>query len=313
VKPLQFGDPAPRFARIREIESQIADDGFFGRGGMQALQRLFQRFSRNRSPYDGALFPPRAPAPSDVVARPAVLPRYRFTDTTVQIAAIGDIHGRTDLLEKLQPVLDAAAADQDRRLIEIYMGDYVDHAGDPRGVLDYLVARLRLTDRDVICLAGNHEEMLLEAMKNDKFFTRWLRYGGDATMKSYGVSCRDAMHDPQAARMRLAASLPPEHLQFLQNLRPSYSRGGFFFAHAGIRPGVPVHEQVSRDLLWIREPFLSNPTPFGATVVHGHTPNQAAVLRSNRIGIDTGAYLTGRLTCLLINSETIQLHDTGAS
>ncbi len=279
---------------------------------MSTFHNLLRHLSRDQPKRDVTRF--EASAPRAEASSPPVLDiqRYKFSDPTVQIAAVGDIHGRIDLLSTLQPTLDRAADDPARRLIEIYLGDFIDHAGDSRAVIDYLIARRARSDRVVVCLAGNHEEMLLSALDHDSFFPKWLRYGGAATLKSYGLSPHDALRNPSAARAQFAAALPPEHLQFLKNLHFSYQKGGFLFVHAGLRPGVSLDRQVKSDMLWIREPFLSHSAPFGVIAVHGHTPSEAPVLRANRIGIDTGAYLTGRLTCLLINSDRIDIVETGA-
>ncbi|MCW2318642.1 serine/threonine protein phosphatase 1 [Rhodoblastus acidophilus] len=268
---------------------------------MPLLDRLLKRF-RNREDDDAPVAPAAEWRPS--------LPRYAFSNTTVEIAAVGDIHGRIDLLRQLTPELDRAVADPQRRLIEIYLGDYVDHAGDPRAVLDHLIERRKLTDRDVICLVGNHEKMMLSALDGDESFVKWLDYGGAATLKSYGVSLRLASARPSEAREALRAAVPPSHVAFLQNLRESYAESEFFFVHAGVRPGAPIDQQSAKDLLWIREPFLSSFAHFGATVVHGHTPTATVVMRPNRIGLDTGAYRTGVLTAMFLNSDRIRLVDS---
>lgn len=237
-------------------------------------------------------------------------PRYAFSDPSVRIAAIGDTHGRSDLLQRLGLLLDRFAGDPQRRLIEIYLGDYVDRGPNPKGVIDYLIERSARTDRQVICLAGNHETMLLDALEDDEQFLGWLQLGGETTLRSYGVPIGKKRGDVTIARDAMAAALPPAHRQFLASLPTYFAHGGFYFVHAGVRPGIQLDQQKSRDLLWIREPFLSTSASFGATVVHGHTPSARPVFRLNRIGIDTGAYQTGLLTCLMITSEGVATTDT---
>ena len=273
---------------------------------MRPVQAFMDRlFGRRRSAYQSpALEEART---SDVAKDAGATRRYVFTNPNLQIAAIGDIHGRIDLLNALQPALEQAAADPGRRLVEVYLGDYIDYEGDPKAVIEYLIERMKLRDRDVHCLAGNHERMLLRAMAEADFFPRWLRFGGNATVKSYGISPSEAARDPESARKKLVEAVPPEHVAFLRELPIMYMESGFLFVHAGVRPGVPIESQVEADLLWIREPFLSSPARFGPIVVHGHTPTSEVAFRRNRIGIDTGAYMTGVLTCLKVNSDVVEV------
>lgn len=265
------------------------------------IRRLFE--PSDAAPAGGA--DPAPPSP----AGPAV-PAYSFQDREVRIAAVGDLHGRLDLLERLEPVLDAAAQDPSRRLIEVYLGDYVDRGANPRAVLERLMRRTALTDRTVICLAGNHEHMLLGALERDSDFASWLDFGGQSTLQSYGIPPARAAADLPGTRAALARAIPRSHIDFLTSLPLSFAHGGFFFAHAGARPGVPLEAQTARDLLWIRQPFLGTSANLGAVVVHGHTPTRKAVFRLNRIGIDTGAYQTGILTCLLVTSDGVVPVDT---
>jgi serine/threonine protein phosphatase 1 len=250
------------------------------------------------------------PAASQPIAEPAPMrayfPTYRLSRNDVQIAAIGDIHGRLDLLQKLERRIEQAAS-PDRRLVIVYIGDYVDHAGDAKAVLDHLIVQSARTDREVVCLTGNHEEMFLSALESDSYLVKWLKYGGDATMKAYGISPREATFNPAEGRAALVRAVPPEHVEFLRGLRPYYDAGEFFFVHAGLRPGKPFNEQRSMDMLWIREPFLSSMTNYGKVIVHGHTPTLEPDMRINRIGIDTGGYRTGVLSAVLISSTGVQL------
>lgn len=238
------------------------------------------------------------------------LPTYKFSDKTVTIAAFGDIHGRVDLLIKLGITLDKAAQALERSLIEVYLGDYVDRGANSKGVIDYLIARSSLTDRRIVCLAGNHEQMMVAALETDEDFKKWLGFGGESTLLSYGVSPTGAGKNTARKRAEFIQAVPQSHVEFLRALPTSYHHAEFFFAHAGVHPKRSLSEQKDEDLMWIRNPFLTSFADFGATIVHGHTPGQKPVFRSNRIGIDTGAYRTGILTCLLITSEKISILDT---
>ena len=226
------------------------------------------------------------------------------------MAAIGDLHGRIDLLNRLKPELDRKALDPARRLVEIYLGDFVDRGSNPKAVLDHLIERRKLTDRTVVCLAGNHEEMLLAALDDDAHFKTWLGFGGESTLMSYGLSPRTTRGSTASLRAALRAAMPQAHVDFLRSLSLFYRHREFFFVHAGVRPGAPLESQGSRDLLWIRDPFLKSTANLGAVVVHGHTPTADVVFRPNRIGVDTGAYRTGVLTCLFISSTGIACADT---
>jgi serine/threonine protein phosphatase 1 len=244
--------------------------------------------------------PTTAGAPTTAIA---------LAETDLCIAAIGDLHGRSDLLAQMMVQLDRLAAIETIRLVEVYLGDYVDRGADSRGVLDALIARQRLTDRKVVCLAGNHEAMLISATRSDDDFVRWMEYGGQSTLRSYGVQQPRTAREVTAARSALNAAIPREHLDFLNGLDLFYQHDGFFFAHAGVRPGVPLAQQSERDLLWIRDAFLNSTASFGAVVVHGHTPQARPVLRHNRISIDTGAYQTGMLICAVISSHGVRFLD----
>jgi serine/threonine protein phosphatase 1 len=237
--------------------------------------------------------------------------QYKFPDPAIRIACVGDLHGRIDLLEQLARRLDDFVNDDARRLVEVYVGDYVDHAGDAKSVIDFLLARQARTDRDVVCLRGNHEQMLLAALDGDKAFLRWLEFGGFPTMLAYGVAPADAKRSPAEARRRLREAIPSAHFQFLDGLKLMHRVDDFIFVHAGVRPGVPLDRQSTQDLLWIRDNFLNANDDFGAIVVHGHTPTARPALRRNRIGLDTGAYFSGRLTSVLLTSEETTVVTTG--
>jgi len=244
---------------------------------------------------------------------PTASQRYRFSDTSVRIAAIGDLHGRIDLVHQLAPQLDQLAQDPDRRLIEVYLGDYIDRGPRSNAIIEYLMQRSQLTDRTVICLLGNHEQALLAGLESDRGFERWIEFGGRPTIASYGVALSPSIEGTKRVREAFASSFPAEHADFLKSLRLHYSHAEFLFVHAGLRPGVPLAEQKVNDLLWIRDSFLRSHANFGAIVVHGHSPTVHPEFRPNRIGIDTGAYYSSTLTCLLVTSGEVSVLQTGAS
>jgi serine/threonine protein phosphatase 1 len=232
----------------------------------------------------------RAGRKRDGVAYPAI-------DAKTVIYAIGDIHGRADLLSQVHEAIerDWRARPAERRL-EIYLGDYVDRGPDSAGVIAML--RARATQRNVMALSGNHEAVLLQFLDGRVTDRAWLDWGGAATALSYGVNpSREAILSAAVAR-----AVPLEDIRFLKALRPSFRYGPYFFAHAGVLPSRTLEEQMPDDLLWIRRPFLDHTGPFGAVVVHGHTPNAEPEFRPNRINLDTGAYATHRLSCLRIDS-----------
>lgn len=214
------------------------------------------------------------------------------------VYAVGDIHGRYDLtlglLEKIW-----ADADSDRQNVLIFLGDYVDRGPASMQVVDYLSKLIR-PGWQIVKLIGNHEYSLLEYLKNPEIYAVWRTYGGAETLLSYGVKppmFSDAEEIGRAHR-EFAEKLPREHFLFLSGLSASYEVGDYFFVHAGVRPNVRLDEQVAEDLLWIRDDFLISDQDFGKVVVHGHTPAEKPIVRSNRIGIDTGAYATGQLTAV---------------
>lgn len=225
----------------------------------------------------------------------------------VRIYAISDIHGCTHLLEPMLRVIDAdLARSKPRHAIEVFLGDYIDRGPDARSTLDVLVKRSQRAN--TVFLKGNHEALLATALRSPELLDDWLRVGGAQTLTSYGVSLPYSTPEQEervALLRQFARALPPDHVEFLRNLRPSFTCGDFFFVHAGIRPGVPLSEQRETDLLWIREEFLQSDERFSKYIVHGHTPVRNAQLLSNRANIDTGAYATGNLTLMSIQGTSM--------
>jgi serine/threonine protein phosphatase 1 len=222
----------------------------------------------------------------------------------VCVYAVGDIHGRVDLLSELHRLIaeDASLLTPGTDKLVVYVGDYVDRGMESRQVVDLLLDR-PLPGFSAIHLLGNHDAWLLSFLVDAQIGQTWLRYGGDATLHSYGVSVglqRDDARVYDKLQAELRERVPRRHVDFLQNLELSYETGDFLFVHAGVRPTLPLDRQNAEDLLWIREPFLSWRRDLDKVVVHGHTVGVDPIVRNNRIGIDTGACWTGCLTCLVL-------------
>lgn len=220
--------------------------------------------------------------------------------------AIGDVHGRLDLLEGLlrQIEADHRARGGEVAPLLVFLGDLIDRGPQSREVVDKVVGGALAGFRTVV-LAGNHEEVLVRLLDGEEdLLPEWLRFGGEECLRSYGVDPLALLALPEhAALQQLRAAVPSEHRRFLRNLADTFCFGDYLFVHAGIRPGIPIESQSGVDLRWIRQPFLGDRRDHGLMVVHGHTINERIDERSNRIGIDTGAYHFGVLTALGIEGE----------
>ncbi|HSU06330.1 MAG TPA: metallophosphoesterase family protein [Acetobacteraceae bacterium] len=231
----------------------------------------------------------------DFVPAPARLP------SNMRVYAVGDVHGCLDRLIAIHS--DIAADLAERPVAEpllIHMGDYVDRGTDSAGVVALLAGADHPLSGRVVNLMGNHEDLLLSAVERHSAESAqlWLINGGANSLHSWGIP----RTTPPA---EWADRVPPEHLSFVRGLALSHAAGGYVFVHAGVRPGSPLGQQSRHDLLWIREPFLSSATDFGAVIVHGHTPRLRPELRRNRIGIDTGAVMGGALTCAVLEADRV--------
>ena len=231
------------------------------------------------------------------------------TPADTVVYAIGDIHGRLDLLDRIQRQIadDAMKREASRRQV-VYLGDYVSRGPDSAGVVDRVREWLP-EGFERITLKGNHEDLLLRFLDGEIDTGRhWLDYGGLEAMSAYGVGIadRDARDDASVIALGedLAARIPASHLEFFRALQTRHRNGDYFFVHGGVRPGVPLEEQKDRDCLWIRKTFLNSGADHGAMVVHGHSISDEPELRHNRIGIDTGAYRSNVLTCLVLAGAT---------
>lgn len=239
---------------------------------------------------------------------PTRKPRRPRTPVGVRIYAVGDIHGRADLLEDALKRIDTDLANNPTSVsVEVFLGDYIDRGPESRRVLDQLVARKRT--HQTVFLKGNHETFLMDFIVDPTILGAWERLGGLQTLMSYGVV--PSINSDRFSQVRLAAdldrTLPESHRVFLAALKSSFTCGDFFFVHAGVRPGIPLAKQKEEDLLWIRDDFLVCEDDFSKIIVHGHTPVRQPDIRPNRINIDTGAYVTGQLTCLRLEDEEIGL------
>lgn len=187
----------------------------------------------------------------------------------------------------------------------VFVGDYVDRGADSSGVIERLLSGMP-EGFDVRCLMGNHEAMLLKFLEQPETLDHWLINGAEETLASYGVEVPGSgasANDQLTCRDHFAAALPSAHLAFLKSLELHVSFGGYLFVHAGIRPGVALEDHTRNDFLWIREGFVDSDADLGTVVVHGHTSGLEPVVRPNRIGIDTGAFVYGRLTALRLMGQ----------
>ncbi|MCH8917687.1 MAG: serine/threonine protein phosphatase [Alphaproteobacteria bacterium] len=223
-----------------------------------------------------------------------------------RVYAVGDIHGRADLLGRLHDLIRADAAPfHDRRLAMVYLGDYIDRGPSSREVLDILVTS-SLPGFETIHLKGNHEDLALGFLDDAQIGLDWTLMGGDATLMSYGAADGRRLRgsvDFATIQEKFHGKLPTAHLEFLRNLGSFHVEGDYLFVHAGVRPGRPMEDQDEMDLIWIRGDFLQSTEDHGRMVVHGHSITHEPEIRPNRIGIDTGAYATGRLTCLVLDGD----------
>jgi serine/threonine protein phosphatase 1 len=230
----------------------------------------------------------------------------RVPDGTL-VYAVGDVHGRADLLEKMHAAIlkDALDVPAERKVV-VYLGDYVDRGPHSKKVVDLLLER-PLAGFERVHLMGNHEAFLIEFLNDLEAGPGWFFNGGLATLASYGVKI--GKHDElsydvlQRVQEEFRSKVPATHLAFFRALEFSRTEGDFFFVHAGIRPGEPLDNQTDEDMLWIREEFLGSAEDYGKVIVHGHTITWEPEVKPNRIGIDTGAFASGVLTALVLEGR----------
>jgi serine/threonine protein phosphatase 1 len=240
-----------------------------------------------------------------IIGKKSTEPRLR---TGRRVFAIGDIHGRLDLLNVLLKQIANHAARHpvpDNGLI--FLGDYIDRGPDSRGVIERLSALQQVFPGwDLHFLRGNHDNAALEFIENPGRYTAWRSHGAAQTLLSYGVIPPrfEKRRQFEQARDDFVRAIPRAHVKFLDQLKYFHVEDDYLFVHAGIRPGIALADQLPEDLLWIREDFLLHRRRFEKMIVHGHTPAPSPIVLSNRICVDTGAHATGHLTALILDSES---------
>jgi serine/threonine protein phosphatase 1 len=233
-------------------------------------------------------------------------PRFRPAPARLapdhRIYAIGDVHG---CLDRLTALHHAIADDLKNRPVPkatlVHLGDYIDRGPDSAGVISWVFSTASPPGiTETVNLLGNHEDMFLAALdsRTREAVTVWHMNGGGASLASWGIG-------PDVDPPDWLARIPPKHIQFIRGLSLTYRAGPYLFVHAGVRPSIALNAQKREDLLWMRWPFLSSTEDFGAVIVHGHTPSAQPEIRGNRIGIDTGAVLGGRLTCAVLEQDRV--------
>ena len=238
----------------------------------------------------------------------------RSTTSGALVYAVGDIHGRDDLLGVLlRQIEDDFARSGAESGVLVFLGDYVDRGPNPRAVIEQLVS-YRPPQLRVYCLKGNHEQAFVQFLEEGTGGEAWVVNGGGETLVSYGVTpparglpSEEAETAWKAARQSLVRAIPPRHAAFLKGLQLWLAIGDYVFVHAGVRPGAPLDQQFERDLLWIRKDFLNARRPSEKVIVHGHTPEAAPFLGRWRIGLDTGAYATGLLSAVRLQGTDRQI------
>ena len=223
----------------------------------------------------------------------------------IRLYVIGDVHGRDDLLDVLCAAIEKDMTEKPcERANIVFLGDYIDRGPRSAEVVERIVSGM--TPAPVVALRGNHEAILLQFLEDANVLDSWRRYGAMETLLSYGVDVKEVLRGRrfEAARIELLEKLPSAHRRFFENTKLSWSLGDYFFCHAGCRPNVPLARQQEGDLLWIREEFLDFTGSWDKVIVHGHTPAPEPEALPHRINLDTGAYATGRLTCLILEGAT---------
>jgi len=227
------------------------------------------------------------------------------------VYAVGDIHGRRDLLERLMSRIAGHAGDVPRKNALVFLGDYVDRGPQSKAVIDFLL-QLDWPGWEIVTLRGNHDQAVIDFVEDPLTYRGWRGFGAAETLVSYGVKAPIFDDDRAfaAARDEFVDKCPPEHMEFLNSLKLSHVAGDYMFVHAGVRPGIALDQQSAEDLMWIRDDFLSSNAKLDKVIVHGHSPSEKPVLRRNRIGVDTGAYATGCLTAAVLEGENCNFLST---
>lgn len=260
--------------------------------GTLAVRSLYDQIRRRRRPPTASKQAPKADL--DI----------RHLPEGERIYAIGDVHGRADLLRsKFTAIEEHLSRHPVGSHTIVLLGDYIDRGPHSRDVIEAILERRQ--ENRVVALTGNHETLLLDFLSAPQTYPLWAKLGGAETLMSYGVPPPSAHTEEQlrALAATLREAMPAAHLAFLKELPLAFFREGFLFVHAGVRPNVPFDKQSEADLLWIRDDFLDHKGDFGAMIVHGHSRVTHPDIRRNRINIDTGAYISSRLTCLVLDAS----------
>lgn len=220
----------------------------------------------------------------------------------MRVYAVGDIHGQREKLVRLHELIRQDLANRPSQAATlVYLGDYLNQGPDSAGVISELLAARFPPNLRVVNLLGDHERMLLDALDGDRAAaTDWLWAGGRDALPSWGL-------DSDLPREAWAEALPADHIAFLRSLELSFQLGSYLFVHAGLRPGVAPRDQARDDLTMIRQPFLSSEVDHGLVVVHGHSSSPSVPILPNRIGLDTGAGIGGKLTCAVLEDDVLGL------
>lgn len=251
---------------------------------------------------------PKPAEPGPRSSHPSAVPN------DVRVYAFGDVHGRLDLLDRLAVMI---AQDLDtspvRHPILVGLGDYIDRGPNSAGVIDTL-CKGPVRGVDQVFMRGNHEQLLLDFLDDpSRYGPTWLQVGALATLKSYGVSARadvGSRSDFKPIRDALAANIPAAHLDLIREMPVWHAVGDYLFVHAGVRRGVPIERQSFDDLLWLRYEPADQDEPFEQVVVHGHTPVTEPFIGRYRINVDTGAYASNRLTCVILQETSKRVLQT---
>ena len=227
-------------------------------------------------------------------------------DTSLLVYAIGDVHGRADLLKHLLSVIETDSQNASTRPQLVFLGDYIDRGFQSRPVIQKLTDLEEDQRFQTTFLKGNHEQAMLRFLDDFKIGPDWAAFGGRETLISYNVmppKSINALDEWEVAQDSLKKKIPEAHLDFLRRLQTHHQIGSYGFVHAGVRPGVPFMEQNDEDRLWIRDAFLSADQKEDLFIVHGHSPVDAPFMDHRRINVDTGAYFTGRLSAVRLTDE----------
>lgn len=241
--------------------------------------------------------------------------RIHYVPMGYRVYAVGDIHGRAELLKKLHNIIvaDAGKRKDGKKNLVVYLGDYLDRGPYVKEALYEVISGLPKDDFHIEHLRGNHEQLFLDFLKEPSALALWLNLGGQSTLMNYRVKVPASGFSVERAeetRKEILEIMPYNHLEFINKSKIFFRFGDYLFVHAGIRPGISLEKQSFEDLLWIRDDFLASHADHDLKIIHGHTICARVQEHPNRIGIDTGAYATGVLTCVVLEDNRIRYLST---